>query len=232
MSEKTLLLSQQPKGRVLDVGCGHAGRSIELARRNNCEFYCLDLDRAALIQARRTARDCQVEKKLEFLLADVTQLNFPSTCFDLIIFKASLHHLLSWKAILSRARDWLKSGGTIYLEEPLRTNPIGNLAVYLYYSVGSSFLFVHERPESEWPFDPKDLLREVRKHFKICHVSYHYFLRHLFEKAANFAQHSMVVKIFRELAKKAHRLDHYVEAHPILQKYCTVIIIQGTKEGE
>jgi len=232
MSEETLLLSQQPNGRVLDVGCGRAGRSIELAMRNDCEVYCLDFDREALIQARKTARDCQVEEKLEFLLTDATQLNFPTACFDLIIFKASLHHLVTWKAILSRARDWLKSGGTIYLEEPLRTNPIGNLAARLYYSFGSSLLFVHERPEPQYPFDPEELLNEVRKYFEICHVSYHYFLRHLFEKAASYAHHSMVIKGFRELAKKAYRLDSFVETHPTLQKYCTVIIIQGKKESE
>jgi len=223
-------LFKQVTGRVLDVGCGIAVESISLAIDNDCEVYCLDINEELLIQARKTAQDCKVEKKIEFILADANQLSFTSSYFDVIMFKTSLHHLAKWKEVLSKTKKWLKTGGIIYLEEPLKTNPIASFAVRMYYSLASPLLHIHERPDpDQWPFEPRELLKEVGKYFDIEHVSYHHYISHLFSKAAKYAKLSILSKFFQDLKNKTQRLDLYIQSHPKLQRYCSVIIIQARK---
>lgn len=217
-------------GRVLDIGCGVAAEGIRLAIYNNCEVYCIDINEELLIQSRKTAQDSKVEKKIEFILADANQLSFKLSYFDVIMFKTSLHHLVTWKEILSKAKGWLKTGGIIYIEEPLKTNPIASFAVRLYYSLASPLLNIHERPDpNQWPFEPRELLKEVGKNFDIEHISYHHFISHLFSKAARYAKHSILSKYFQGLTNKTQKLDFYVQSHPKLQRNCSVIIIQARK---
>lgn len=223
-------LFRNVNGTVLDIGCGIALESIRLAKNNNCEVYCLDINKDHLMQSREIAQNYGIDSKIDFILADANHLNFKSSLFDLIMFKAALHHLKIWKCVLSRVKEWIKPGGMIYLEEPLKTNPIATLTVYLYYTLAGSFLNIHERPDpDQWPFDPRELICEIRNQFVIKHISYHLFISNLFKKAAKYAKLPILSKIFKRLVEITKLLDSYVQSHPIWQRYCSVIIIQAQK---
>ena len=218
-------------GTVLDVGCGEATESIRLAMKG-CKVYCVDNKKELLTKARKNAAECKIEDKLEFILADANQMSFTSTYFDVIMFKSSLHHVAKWKDVLSKAKEWLKTGGIIYLEEPLRTNPIASLAVRMYYSLAGPILNIHERPDPDkWPFDPRELLEEVEKHFVIEQVSYHGFISNLFNKATNYAKHPALRNIFQGLSNATIGIDLTVQSNPRLRRYCSMIIIQGRKKN-
>ncbi len=219
-------------GRVLDVGCGTATESIRLALDNGCEVYGVDNKQESLTQARKTAQESKVENKVEFILADANEISFRPSYFDIIMFKSSLHHLVTWKEVLSKAKEWLKTGGILYLEEPLKTNPIASLGVRMYYSIASPLLNIHEKPDpNQWPFDPRELIKEVEQRFDIEHISYHGFISTLLSKVANYAKNPFFSILFQGLSNATIGLDMFVQFSPRLQRYCSLIVIKARKNN-
>jgi len=86
---------QQRPVRLLDVGCGGAGVSIEVvkwARREGIalKVVALDLTRRHLDIARENSRDYP---EISLLLGDARQLPFTEAEFDFVISTLFLHHL-------------------------------------------------------------------------------------------------------------------------------------------
>ena len=117
---------------VLDIGSG-SGNSV---------LPCLDLLETALIVAidispkllkilqRTLISNQRNESRVALVCMDATRSPFNTSCFDLVIGAAILHHLIDPTAALLTASKVLKPGGHAIFFEPFEN---GNAILYLAY---------------------------------------------------------------------------------------------------
>jgi tocopherol O-methyltransferase len=99
--------------RVLDVGCGMGGSTIELAARYGCTVTGVTLSPVQRSWARLSANWQGVGRRVRFLRHDAEKLRFPSDSFDVIWIIECSEHLFDKPAFFKRAATWLRPGGRI-----------------------------------------------------------------------------------------------------------------------
>ncbi len=99
--------------RVLDVGCGLGGSSIQLARHAGCDVTGITLSRFQQRWASAAARWNRVASKTQFLRADAEQIDFEADQFDVVWSIECTEHLFDKPAFFRRAARWLKPGGRV-----------------------------------------------------------------------------------------------------------------------
>lgn len=99
---------------ILDVGCGHGLYSMDLARRGATLFGC-DLQRSALLDARRTTQGLGLDGRTLFLVAEASALPLPTRKFDLVVCNCVLEHVADDKGCLEAMVRSLQPGGMLYL---------------------------------------------------------------------------------------------------------------------
>ena len=106
-----------PNARVLEAGCGVGAQTITLARNSPCaRFIAVDHSAASLAAARRRIADAGLTN-VEFLLADIFHLPFPSQSFDHVFVCFVLEHLAEPSQALLALKRLLKPNGTITVIE-------------------------------------------------------------------------------------------------------------------
>lgn len=100
--------------RVLDVGCGHALNSLNLARRGATMVGC-DLERPALMQASQNAQRLGLGGRAMFLIGDGAALPLPDAQFDLVVCNCVLEHIADDRTALEEMARSLRAGGLLYL---------------------------------------------------------------------------------------------------------------------
>lgn len=118
---KNALLAQlgsAPGERLLDVGCGTATLSVELAQRfPEARVVGLDADGAALAIARGKAAGARARLDLEQAFAD--RMPFPSGSFDAAVSSPFFHHLTydTKRNALVEILRVLRPGGTLHVAD-------------------------------------------------------------------------------------------------------------------
>jgi ubiquinone/menaquinone biosynthesis C-methylase UbiE len=105
-----------PNARVLDLGCGN-GVDAEWFAERASETVGIDL--AANDRWRQIDRP-----GLSFDVGDAQALEFPDRRFDLVFLKDVLHHAENPERVLREAHRVCRPGGTVYVVEGNRTNPL------------------------------------------------------------------------------------------------------------
>ena len=85
-------LGAAPRERVLDACCGTGN----FARLAPGDYLGIDLDGGAVRRARRKHRR---DPRKRFIVADVTSVDLPARCFDVVLFANGLHHLPDGEAL-------------------------------------------------------------------------------------------------------------------------------------
>jgi demethylmenaquinone methyltransferase/2-methoxy-6-polyprenyl-1,4-benzoquinol methylase len=99
----------EPKGMVLDLGCGTGSAGAAL-RRKGATVIGVDLSTACLSVAQR---------RLDSVVrADAAKLPFLDESFDALVARGALHHLPDADAALAEAARVLKRGGRALLIDP------------------------------------------------------------------------------------------------------------------
>jgi ubiquinone/menaquinone biosynthesis C-methylase UbiE len=114
------LLAGQERGRALDLGTGPGQIAIKLARRLPLwKFTGVDRAPAMIAQARRNlqAGGVALAGRLDFQVADGTNLPFPDHTFDLVMCNSVLHHLAEPQKLLSEVARLAKPQGAILLRD-------------------------------------------------------------------------------------------------------------------
>lgn len=96
----------QPGATLLEVGCGEGDVGIELGRRG-LRVIAIDADSDAAARPRRGGLDARVATWPAFDHAQV----------DAIAFTRSLHHIHPLDAAVARARELLRPGGVLLVED-------------------------------------------------------------------------------------------------------------------
>jgi SAM-dependent methyltransferase len=103
---------------ALSLGCGSGGQELRWAA-TGCfsRLVGVDLSEPRVEAARAAAAASDYAGILEFRVGNAETIEVPSGSLDAVIGAASLHHLTRLRAVLERARRWLKPGGLMLVNE-------------------------------------------------------------------------------------------------------------------
>lgn len=100
-----------PETRVLDVGCGMGGSSIELVKLARCHVTGVTLSPVQQVWASSSARWQGVGDRARFLCADAEAVQFPRESFDVVWSIECTEHLFDKASFVRSAAGWLVPGG-------------------------------------------------------------------------------------------------------------------------
>ena len=117
---RLMRLARNKTGKVLEIGCGQGeGAKIIYDLLRPDEYVGIDLDPRMI---RRAGKRSGSLPNACFVQGDVSSLDFPDACFDLVINFAILHHVPDWRNALSEVHRTLKVGGEFLFEDlPIET---------------------------------------------------------------------------------------------------------------
>lgn len=77
-------------GRCLDIGCGAARLTVEMARITDLEMIGLDSSRPMLTVAHQKVRENDLNRQVKLVEAAVENMPFPNNHFDLIVSRGAI----------------------------------------------------------------------------------------------------------------------------------------------
>lgn len=114
-----LLLKGRERGRALDIGTGPGQIVLKLGYRlTRWKFVGVDRSAAMIEKAREGLQTApELAGRVEFLVADGNQLEFPDATFDLVVCNSVLHHLAEPQKVLAEIARLAKPNGAILLRD-------------------------------------------------------------------------------------------------------------------
>jgi SAM-dependent methyltransferase len=113
--------------RVLDVGCGCGGTTLELANAVGVAGHvaAVDISTPMLEQARRRAREAGLETRIAFRLDDAQVAAFEASAFDLLFSRFGVMFFADPVAAFANLRRALRPGGRVAFVcwQPRQKNP-------------------------------------------------------------------------------------------------------------
>jgi ubiquinone/menaquinone biosynthesis C-methylase UbiE len=118
------MLPDLDKPRILDVGCGQGGPTLELARLSGGQVTGLDIDESALLELARRADEEGLSDHIQVTHGSMFELDFADGSFDVIWSEGSMH-ILGFERALGEWRRFIRPRGFLVVHEMvwLRPNP-------------------------------------------------------------------------------------------------------------
>jgi SAM-dependent methyltransferase len=116
------MLTPLDSPRILDVGCGQGGPTLELARLSGGHVTGLDTDLAALHELARRADEEGLSDHIEVVHASMFDMNFADGSFDVIWAEGSMH-ILGFERSLREWRRFIKPRGFLVVHEMIWLRP-------------------------------------------------------------------------------------------------------------
>ncbi len=108
--------------RILDVGCGCGGPTLELARLSGGEVTGLDVDRSAVHELETRAQAAGLGQRIHARCGSMHELGFTGDPFDVVWAEASLH-AMGFGAGLDACAGSLKPAGCLVIHEMVWVQP-------------------------------------------------------------------------------------------------------------
>lgn len=132
------ILKITPEEFILDAGCGSGLTACYLAKTIGCKIVGIDINTQMIEKARLRAAKEGVTHLVEFKVADVYNLPFPSNCFDLVIAESITVFLDKIKAYQEFYRVLKPEGRVADLEMALLKDLSTNVRDQLHACFGPS----------------------------------------------------------------------------------------------
>jgi ubiquinone/menaquinone biosynthesis C-methylase UbiE len=97
--------------QILDLGCGNGWFSAQLEKNFKHQYYCVDINLPELLLGAKIFNS----ENLKFILADIFEISFPRSSFDLIIFNSSIQYFKDLRILMREMFYLLKNDGEIHI---------------------------------------------------------------------------------------------------------------------
>lgn len=108
--------------RILDVGCGQGGPTLELAQLSGGHVTGLDIDPVALDELARRAEEEGLSDCIEALQGSMFDMDFAEESLDIIWAEGSMH-ILGFERALGEWRRLIRPGGFLVVHEMIWLRP-------------------------------------------------------------------------------------------------------------
>ena len=102
-------------GRCLDIGCGAARLTIELAKITDLEVTGLDSSPDMIDVAREKVKEHHMDNQVKLVNASVQEMPFPDNYFDLIVSRGAMGFFTDKVRAFEEIYRVLKPGGRTYI---------------------------------------------------------------------------------------------------------------------
>ena len=111
--------------KVLDIGCGAAGKSLYYASLGAKEVHGVDVVESYTKQSKELAVEKGFEDVFTFHLGDAANLEFSDNTFDTIIMNDAMEHVSKPESVMKECYRVLKTGGKLYINFCPYHHPFG-----------------------------------------------------------------------------------------------------------
>ncbi len=111
--------------RVLDLGCGAAGKSLYYVTQGAKKVTGVEIVSHYQEEAEALARQLGLADRFAFVNASALELPFPDGSFDTIIMNDFMEHISDPEGVLRESLRLLAPGGRIYINFPPYYHPFG-----------------------------------------------------------------------------------------------------------
>jgi SAM-dependent methyltransferase len=108
--------------RILDVGCGQGGPTLELARLSGGQVTGLDTDPWALHELARRAEEEGLSGRVQVVHGSMSDMDFAEESFDVIWSEGSMH-ILGFERALGEWRRFISPRGFLVVHETVWLQP-------------------------------------------------------------------------------------------------------------
>jgi len=110
--------------RILDVGCGPGMQTIELLRIGAGTVLALDFLPEMIDRVHAKAARAGVSDRLETIVKDMKEMDFPASSFDIIWSEGAIYNL-GFEVGLKKFQEFIRPGGYVAVSEAvwLKPNP-------------------------------------------------------------------------------------------------------------
>ena len=110
--------------RILDVGCGPGMQTVELLRIGAGTVVALDFLPEMIDRVTAKAESAGVSDRLETIVKDMKEMDFPASSFDVIWSEGAIYNL-GFEVGLKTFREFVRPGGYVAVSEAvwLKPNP-------------------------------------------------------------------------------------------------------------
>jgi len=181
------MLPEMDKPRILDIGCGPGGQTMELARLTKGEVIGIDIHQPYLDKLTNKIKEAGFSERVHAINCSMFDIQFPDRSFDIIWAEGSIY-IMGFERGLNEWRHLIKPNGFLVVHEMswLRSDPPQEIYQYwkefypgiktvaenveLIFKCGYKLLGQFTLPDDAWQIEYYGPLEERIKNMKVKYI--------------------------------------------------------------